>query len=196
MAEFVQVGVHPIGNDASFAYEQGRIRLQGSSDTVAQGGECVELLPHPFDGPAFGMCAGIFEQRGAFECGAQLLQFARVDPADGHTGNNAFHVADFGQLHLTEFAEVGVLEEAFHAVEPLFDLRHGAQGEDDPPVEHTCPHGGECAVDDLKERGAPLGHGRGEFEIACGEAVEAHVAVFLDASQGGDVRRLRVLRHL
>ena len=124
------------------------------------------------------------------------MQFARVDPADGHTGDNAFHVADFGQLHLTEFAEVGVLEEAFHAVEPLFDLLHGTQGEDDPPVEHSCPHGGECAVNDLEERGAPLGHGRGEFEVACGEAVKAHVAVFLNASQSGDVPRLRVLGHL
>ena len=60
-------------------------------------------------------------------------------------------------------------------------------------MEGARPHGGECAVDDVQEALAIVEHRVDQLQVAHGEAVEAHIMVFLNARQARDMSGLRVL---
>ena len=63
-------------------------------------------------------------------------------------------------------------------------------------MHHAGSHGREGLVDDAEQAHAVLGHGCHQLEVAHGELVEAHVALGLDARQGGDVLDVGVLREV
>ena len=60
-------------------------------------------------------------------------------------------------------------------------------------MEQAGAHGGDGMVEHAQQAGAALVERLHQLEIAHGEAVEAHVAVFLDARDGGDVGGAGVL---
>ncbi len=63
-------------------------------------------------------------------------------------------------------------------------------------MEHTTAHRRDGPVDDVVERAALFGLSAEELEIADGEAVEPHEAVFLDTAQMLYMPRLEVLGHV
>ena len=74
------------------------------------------------------------------------------------------------------------------------DFLHRAQWEEHPTAQHAGSHRREGLVDDIEQGTAAFVHGLHEFEVAGRETVKAHTMVFLDAADGRDVARLRVLR--
>ena len=196
VAQLVQFLAHAGSDHAALRHEYGRVGGEGLADALAQLWQRVEPLADFLDRGVVGMRAGIFQQRRAFERTPQLLQLARIDAPRGHFRHDALHIAHLRQFHFAEVAKLRLAEEMLHAVLPLHDVAHRPQGKEHPAMQQPGAHRRERAVDDGEERSAALAHRFHQFEIADGELVEAHVAVFLNAAQGGDVADVRVLRHV
>ena len=124
---------------------------------------------------------------------ADLEQFAGGCASGGDLADEAFQVADAAQ-HIAEVvALVGHAEEGLDDVQTAVDGLGVHQREQQPAVQQARPHGRDGLVKDAQEALAAFFKWLNQFQVAHGEAVEAHVAVLLDARNCRDVGQTRVL---
>ncbi len=75
------------------------------------------------------------------------------------------------QLFINDLPEVGSLEEILHNVEPIVDMLHVFQREDNPTTQHTATHRRDGTVDDVEQRFAVFLHRLKELQRADGELI-------------------------
>ena len=196
VAQLVELGVDTAVDDVAAAHLGRSVGVDFLLDAFAHAAAGVELLAyrgqHRLVAGAAHALHGLDGLQGALE----LHQLARGDAPHGHLGDEALDVAHQLELLLDQVAGIGVLEEIVHHVEAAVDGFHVLEREEHPAVHHAGSHGREGLVDDAEQAHAVLGHGCHQLEVAHGELVEAHVALGLDARQGGDVLDVGVLREV
>ena len=130
--QFVELRIHPMPDDPAFGHQQRRVAAEFALNAGAQFGAGVELLTDGADALLRGSHTDVFENDHRFQCQPQLLHFAWVDASRGHFRDDALQVAHLREFEVTEFAEVRCAEKVLHAVLPLHDVGHGAEGEEKP----------------------------------------------------------------
>ena len=139
-----------------------------------------------------GLEAGLTDGGYGMEGGLELHHLARRDTPGGYLRHDALQVANALQLVVDSKTEVWVAEEVVYDVESAVDLPLVLQGEYEPAAQQSSAHRTDGAVDDVEEALAVFLHRIDKLQGAYGELVEAHVALFLDARDAGDMSYLRM----
>ena len=192
-AQFVELRVNARLNHIATVHLVWRIGVHLLVDTVANELAKVDAVAKTAQHIVVAPFAQSLNRLQGLQRALELHQFARRDAAHSHLRNQALDVAHQFQLLLHQFTAFHILEEVFHHVEAAVDGLHVLQREQHPSVEHTRAHRRKRAVDYRQQTLAIFRHRSHEFEVTDGELVEAHKAVGLDASEGGDMLDLRVL---
>ena len=195
-AQLVKLRREARSNHAALSHKLRRILLQFAVDALVQRLAEVNLVA---DGMY--LCVVVGEARRLYrlqraESVLQLHHLSGRHSAHSHLRYDTLYVANAVQMLVYGLSKVGFAEERVHHVEALVDRSHVAQREYRPAAQQTSAHRRAGAVDDGEQRHAVVLHRLQQLQRVDGEAVEAHIAVGVDASERRDVANLRVLRHL
>ena len=196
VAQVVELGAVASGYHVALGHELWRVGLYLALYALSQALAEIELLADALQGDIVGVGAGVLDGLYRHEGVLELDHLAGRHAAHCHLGDDALEVAYAMELVIDQHAEVGGTEEAVDHVEPLAYGVDIAEREDQPASQHAAAHRGDGAVDDIEQRTPVFLHGLEQFERAYGEAVEAHILLFLEAGQRGDVADMGVLGNL
>ena len=193
VAQVVELGVISVANHMSFVHQLRRVVhdlvLNALTQVVAE----AQPLPYSVQYRIVGTHARRLHASQTLQGHLQLHHLAGRHPSDGHFRHDALEVAHALQLTIYQLFEFWLAEEILHHVEAFVDGFLVFQGEHHPSAQQSSAHRRYGLVDDVEQRDAALLHGIHQLERADGELVEAHIFLFLDAREAGDMTDLRVL---
>ncbi len=115
----------------------------------------------------------------------------------GYARRDTLQVPDKGHLRPHRLAEIGLLREVFHDVEPLVDGHGILDGHGNPPLQHPPAHRREGPVDGFGETALFAGAvGSEKFQIADGELVYPHEIFLVEPRNRLDVCDVAVFGEL
>jgi hypothetical protein len=152
IAQFVEFGVETGADGAPVSDGQGRLVGNRFQDGVGDVGQFIETL---VQGPQARGLLGIEAtlQRGnLLDRAAQCQQIARAGRPECHLGQQALQIENAAQF-LTYFGpQDGLLEQIFHRIEPLFDLRAIERRTEQALPQKAAAHAGEGLIERRQHR--------------------------------------------
>ena len=193
--QVVQLGIDPVGNHAALLYLIVlRIGIDLAGNAFADLRQRVDLPRQRVQAVVVGGFQSGFKGVDGPQRVFELHQFARRDPLGRDTARNAFEVAHQRHLLADNVREVGILDEAFHHVQPFVDPHRVLDRHGDPAFQQASAHRRQRAVDHFGETAfLACAVRRKKLQVADRELIDPHVVVLVDAGDGGDVPRLAVL---
>ena len=153
-AQFVQLGIGPLGDHPALGQLGGRIRSQGAADRGAEFATAVHRLGHLYQQRAVARLSEDVFHRGAdFERSAQGRELLRVDAPRGHLPRQALHIGHRSDV-AAQFVRLFLLrKEVFHRSLPAADRLDVLEREHQPAAQHPRSHRADGAIQHIEQGG-------------------------------------------
>ena len=150
VAQFVQLAVHTLADDATLVDQLWRVVLYFTFYTVTQRFTGIQLLPHPSECLILGILTSSLDGLQGCQRPLQLYYLTRRNASYSHLRDDAFQVANLVQRLVNTLAELRLTEEVIHNVQTLVNHSLVLQGEYHPASQQSTAHRRYRTVNDIQ----------------------------------------------